>query len=298
VEEYRKIHKLKFEEKIYIFLDEVAYKDSFEQQLKNIHDSQNVKIYASSSSASILKSKKPYLTGRHVTIEVMPLDFTEYLTFKNIVIRRADAHLKDKYFEDYLLCGGMPEYVLRGQDDYLKELVDDIIFKDIASFYNIKKPQILKDFFLLLMERAGKAVSVNKVANILGISVDTAKRYLQMFADTYLIYLVGRYGKTNAKILAPKKVYAADLGVRNLFTGFRDKGSLFENYVYLKIKDKNPCYVYEGGNEIDFLTTNGDLLEVKYHSEFNEKQKRLFDGFKAGSKVVIKNISDLEKYLL
>ena len=40
------------------------------------------------------------------------------------------------------------------------------------------------------MERAGKQISINKVANILSISPDTAKRYLQLFADTYLIYLI------------------------------------------------------------------------------------------------------------
>ncbi|MHB8578968.1 MAG: hypothetical protein ACYDA4_03790 [Ignavibacteriaceae bacterium] len=82
--------------------------------------------------------------------------------------------------------GGIPEYVLKNDVEYLKEIVDDIIKKDIASFYNVKNTQILQDFFLLLMERAGKNLSINKAANILSISPDSAKRYLQMFADSYL----------------------------------------------------------------------------------------------------------------
>ena len=294
VEEYRKVQRLSVKEKIFLFFDEITYQEDFEQQLKNLYDSQKVKIYASSSSSSILKSKKPYLTGRSAVIEILPLDFKEYLLFRQIAISKADRHLLQKYFEDYLQTGGMPEYVLRGDIEYLKELVDDIIYKDIAAFHGIKNPQMLKDFFLLLMERAGKSASINKMANILNISPDTAKRYLEMFADTYLIYLVPRCGKTNERLLSPKKVYAADLGVRTFFTGFRDIGSLFENYVYLKIRRFNPCYVYQDGAEIDFLTEDKTLIEVKYHSKLSDAQKRLFDSYPAKEKMIITGVEDME----
>ena len=66
--------------------------------------------------------------------------------------------------------GGIPEYVLTDNIEYLKELIDDIIQKDIANFYGVKDTQLLKDFFLLLMERSGKIVSINKIAKILNIS--------------------------------------------------------------------------------------------------------------------------------
>ena len=297
VEEFRAIRKISFKEKLYLFLDEIAYKENFEQQLKNLHDSQNVKIYVSSSSASVLKSKKAYLTGRNVIIEILPLDFKEYLRFKKITIAKSDMHLQESYFEDYLKSGGIPEYVLRGDVDYLRDLVDDIIYKDITAFYGIKNPNLLKEYFLLLMERAGKQVSINKMANILKISPDTAKRYLQMFADTYLIYLVSRCGRTNERILSPKKVYAADLGIRTLFTGLRDKGSLFENYVYMRIKHRNPCYVYKDASELDFFTSDKTLIEVKYHSEMTKKQTSIFNEFKADKKIIVKNLRELEKFL-
>ena len=124
--------------------------------------------------------------------------------------------------------GGVPEYVLKQDPEYLKELVDNIINKDIANFYKVKNTGILKDLFLLLMERSGKQVSINKLSKILGTTPDSVKRYLDMFSETYLIYLVPRCGKTNERILSPKKVCCADLGIRNLFTGFKDIGSIFE----------------------------------------------------------------------
>jgi uncharacterized protein len=298
VEEFRTVQKIPIDQKVFLFFDEIAHKDDFELQLKNLYDSQNVKIFASSSSASILRNKKPFLTGRNLVIEIMPLDFSEYLYFKGVTILKRDAHLFEGHFDDYLKTGGLPEYVLHSSDEHLRELVDDIIFKDIAAFHNIKDHGVLKDLFLLFMERAGKAISINKIAHIMSISADSARRYLSMFADTYLIHLVRRWGKTNARILSPQKIYAADLGIRALYTGFRDKGSLFENYVFLKIRDKTPCYVHENGIELDFITSDKDLLEVKYHSEMTEKQKKLFKDFNARRKVVIDSPMALDTFLM
>lgn len=295
ISDYRKIQKLHIEEKVYIFLDEITYKEDFHQQLKNVFDNQNVKLFVSSSSSSILKDKQAFLTGREIVIEVLPLDFDEFLEFKKIKISKKESYLRESYFEEYLKIGGMPEYVLTEDREYLKNLVDDIIYKDIVAFHGIKNAQLIKEYFSLLMERAGKQLSINKIANILGISPDTSKRYLRMFEETYLIYLVSRHGKTNERILSPKKVYAADLGIKNLFTGFRDKGSSFENYVYTLIKHKEPHYIYENSIELDFITSDKTVIEVKYNSDFNEKQKQLFEKFKAKEKIIIKNIHELEQ---
>lgn len=294
VDEFRKIHRLSIDQKVYLFFDEITYKKEFEIQLKNLYDYQNVKIFASSSSSSFLKNKKPYLTGRSKILEILPLDFSEFLLFKKIKITKSNNHLIESYFNDYLKIGGIPEYVLREDIEYLKELVDDIIFKDIAVFHNVKQTQILKDFFLLLMERSGKVVSINKIANILKISPDTARRYLDMFVETYLIYVIPRFGKTNERILSPKKLYSSDLGIRTLFTGFRDVGSLFENYVYLLIKHLSPCYYYKDGIELDFITDNNILIEVKYFQELTKLQRKLFDNVDAKKKIIITNIKELD----
>jgi len=176
-------------------------------------------------------------------------------------------------------------------------VIDDIIFKDIKDIYGVKDSQMLKDFFLLLMERGGKVVSINKLAKILQISPDTASRYLNMFVDTFLIYLVPRHGTTNEQILAPKKLYVADLGIRTLFTGLRDKGSLFENYVFNMISKYHPKYVYDEQNEIDFIIDKKYLIEVKYMIEMLGKQKEFFDNYPIEKKYVVTNLAQLETLL-
>ncbi|WP_267257233.1 DUF4143 domain-containing protein [Coxiella endosymbiont of Ornithodoros maritimus] len=87
---------------------------------------------------------------------------------------------------------------------------------------------------------------------------------MAIFEEIYLIWLVPQFGKTNETLLSPKKVYATDIGMRNIIVGFRDRGTIFENIVFIKIKNKDSQYVSTAGQEIDFFV-NGTLIEVKYH---------------------------------
>ena len=42
IREYRKIHNVRLKEKIYLFLDEIAYRDNIHQEMKNLYDMENV----------------------------------------------------------------------------------------------------------------------------------------------------------------------------------------------------------------------------------------------------------------
>ena len=295
INEFRKVHKIKIEEKIYLFLDEVTYKEDFHVQLKNIYDTQNTKIFVASSSASMLRDKKASLTGRAITLEIKPLDLEEYLYFKEITIKKRDKQLYKSHFLEYCKVGGLPENVLNPNREYLMNLVDDIIQKDITAFHGIKNHQIVRDYFTLLMERSGKQLSINKIGKILGISPDTSKRYLTFFESTYLIHLLPRWGKTNQKLLSPKKIYASDLGIKYMFMGERDLGSYFENYIYLLLRNKKTLYyLYENTTEIDFITEDKILIESKFYAELNKKQETLFNEYPASKKLVIDSVEMLD----
>ena len=289
--EYRKIHKFSSEKKVYLFFDEVTSKESYKQEFKNFYDLENVKIFASSSSASLLRDKNAYLTGRQRILEVMPLDFDEYLQFKEVSIKKADSHLLESYFEEYMQDGGMPEYVLTGDVSYLQNLIDNIIYKDIIAHNHIRNNKVVEDFYKLLVERSGKQLSLNKIANIIDISVDSAKRYFGYFEETYLIYSIEKFGKLNERLKSPKKIYASDVGLRNVVTGYRDKGAIYENLIFLKIKQHNPSYLYVDGIELDFITQSGQLIEAKYNSQLNIKQQKLFDSFDAKEKIIVNGVN-------
>jgi len=247
VREYRRIHALRIEERVYLFLDEVAYRKDIHQELKNLYDSENAKIFASASSASILRDTHAMLTGRSRIMEVLPLDFRN--TWLSGGSKRCDPRPISWNAISRNICkrghAGARSY---GDVSYLDSLLEGVIFKDIMAVHGVRDVTSLRDFFRLLMERAGKQFTINKASRVIGVSVDTVRRYLEYFTQAYLVYTIERCGKLNERLRAPKKLYAADLGLRNLVTGFRDKGAILENLVFLKIKDAKPCYVYQGGS--------------------------------------------------
>lgn len=290
IEEYRKIHKKSRDDFFYLFLDEITCKKDFSLELKSLYDNDNIKIICSSSIATLMYDKKAYLTGRIKTIEIMPLTFQEFLEFKDIKIYKADKSKLKAYFEDYMKLGGIPKYVETEDKDYLKELVNSIIYKDIISQYNVSDEKVIKELFILLCERVGKPVSYNKLSNILNISVNSVKRYVSYFEKAYLFYSVDRWSKSfNENITSPKKVYVGDVGIKNMITGFRDLGASYENLVFLKIKNEEPRYFLENKIEIDFRTKEC-LIEAKYGLKLNEKQKELFDRIKIKKKIIAKDV--------
>jgi len=191
--------------------------------------------------------------------------------------------------------GGMPEYVLTEDVEYLNQLLQTIISKDVIIPHRISDERVIKDLLKLLCERVGKKISYNKIAKILGISLDSVRRYISYLEEVYLFYTVDRCGKTNERITAPKKIYVGDVGFKNIITGFRDTGSIYENLVFLKIKHENPCYVYIDKTELDFKF-NKNIIEAKYNSPLPENQKALLSKFKKeGFKV---KIADGYKFFL
>jgi len=286
IEEFRKIHKKSSSDFFYLFLDEVSSRENFEQELKSIYDNENIKVICSSSIATLMRDKKARLTGRTKTIEIMPLDFQEFLIFKEAKITKSDNAKLESYFRDYLKIGGVPHYVLTEDKSYLNELIESVIYKDIIAYHKITAEKTIKELFVLLCKRVGKPMSYNKIAEILKISVDSAKRFIGYFEKAYLFYMVDRYSKSlNEKITSPKKIYIGDIGIKNLITGLKDLGASYENLIFLKIKNKNPSYYLKNSIEIDFITKDS-LIEAKYKQELNKNQQELFDSIKIKNKII------------
>lgn len=278
--EHRKIHGHPRDRRLYLFLDEVMYADSPMAWLKVMHDSENVKVIATSSSATI-RDEKAHLTGRHSTIEILPLDLSEFLLFRGVTIPPSEPYLLEHEFEEYLRIGGMPEYVLTGNPQVLIDLVNDIITKDIAAIHNIRDRQKLEELFFLLCERVGRRVTYAKLARMLKVTEVTLSSYVSHMVGTGLIYIVYKATRnSNERITSPKKVYVADVGIRNVIVGDRGKGAQFENVVYMMLKDKVKGYIERKGVELDFLLDDG-AVECKYGTLLTPEQERLAKRYKA-----------------
>lgn len=276
IDEVRWYLKLRTQDPLVMIFDEITYMLDYHQQLKNIADLWYTKVIALSSQSSVLHDQKAFLTWRTSTIEVFPLNFNEYLTFRWLDIWPADRHLRKEYFEEYMRDGGIPEYILTKNPEVIKEIVQDIINKDILIAHNVREKQVVKDLFLLLLERNGKQMSLTKIKNILWISIETLSRYMAYFEESYLFSQVQRDGKINERIRNAKKRYIADTWIKHVMTWWRDIWFAYETVCFNARRQKTKIiyYRYSSDTEID-RSINWKLYESKYGQALSDAQKKV-----------------------
>lgn len=274
IKEHRKLHLLDRSKKLYLFFDEVQYLKNWEQEIKAVIDSENVKIFLSGSASTEIFQKTPALTGRYEKMRINPLDFGEFLNFKNVSIFPSEEYKYEGYMENYLLSGGYPEYVLKGENNYFSDLLEAIIFKDIVYAHNVKNPDIIRDLLLLLSDRNGHQSSFTKLGKILGITTDTAKEYVNFIKQTFIVEEIERFSTSRSKkIYSAKKFYFQDCGLLRSISNKFNFGSAAESVLYKFLSEKYTVnFYYENKKEVDFIFSekNGNIALVE--SKFIQKQ--------------------------
>lgn len=273
VDSFYSLYPENYEKKCYLFLDEIQSVDGWPLVIRRLHDSKNVEIFLTGSSAKLLsKEIATNLRGRSLAIEIWPYSFSEFIRAKNSVIDRNlyDMKTKDKLtqlFHHYLSEGGFPE-VISFQADIrqktLQEYIDIVIYRDILERHNIKNPTLIKYMISSMIHNVGKPFSINKFYNDVRsrgykIGKDIIYEYADHIEDAYLAFSISLYDRSIRKIQAnPKKLYAIDPGmVRALIMDYEtDLGRLFENIIFLELK-RLGCsvsyYFTSERYEIDFL---------------------------------------------
>jgi len=227
------------------------------------------------------------------------LSFPEYLQFRGLSPSLSEDYKYESLAEEYLSLGGYPEQVLQPSQEYLLNLLDDILARDLTRLHSLKKPFLLKELLRLIAAAAGSRTSFNKLAKVLGISVDTVKEYIGYFEMAFLIKSVEKWTTSwSEKIYAQKKIYLWDLGVKSLFTGSGDLGSKAENAVLIELLRSGISggYFAESEREVDFVmgTAESPLpLEVKYLESFDWQDKRF-----AGLRLFLKRFPATRKALV
>ena len=271
VDSFRRICSLKHDEHVYLFLDEVHFKENYEQELKNLYDMGHSKIYASGSASLDIIMKSPYLTGRQRIIRVSPLSFAEYLEFMGKEISMADRHLYPALAREYVETGGMPEFVQTRDPNVLQSLLDSILYRDIAGRHDLRSRESLKDILLFVAQSVSTPVSVRKIARILGIKDETVRKILDLFVEAGLIHIIEKEGKLSERKVSPKKLYLADTGLFTVLTENINVGARVENMVYLTLaKSGNVRYYRIGRDEVDFVLGK-KVFESKYRNDIREE---------------------------
>ncbi|NMB68850.1 MAG: ATP-binding protein [Chloroflexi bacterium] len=235
------------------------------------------KFYVTGSNASLLSRELgTRLTGRYVPVELFPFSFREFLQIRQSAVPDL-GHLTtlekarlQKSLDDYLQLGGIPDALNYPGLNILRTLYDDVLYRDIATRYQLSGVQPLREIAFWLISNPAGMVNFNKLKSQFQLgSVNTVRAYIEYMENSWLLFTTRVYDYSlKRQQIAPKKIYCIDTGLVNS-VGFNfspNSGKLLENLVFLTLRRQTrEIYYYStpGGYEVDFyLPEQRQLIQV------------------------------------
>lgn len=248
-----------------LVIDEAQAIPEIGKILKLIVDNiEGIRVIVTGSSAFDLAnlSGEP-LTGRAYFHELYPISQQELMEQENALQTLQNL-------EDRLIYGSYPELwnlpFSVTKAEYLKELLNTYLLKDIIAFEGIRNSSKIRDLLRLIAFQIGKEVSMDELGKQLQLSRNTVEKYLDLCSKVFIIKKLEAFSSNLRKeITKSSRWYFWDLGIRNaLINDFRpltlrtDKGELWENYLI--------------SERLKFLKYNGNLAETYFWRTYDQQE--------------------------
>ncbi len=298
-----------------VVLDEAQFVPDIGLILKIIADHlPEVQVIATgSSSFELAQRSSEALTGRALTFTLFPFSYEELGQLYRPSERRAQLDI-------LLRFGSYPEIIQAGVKD-AQLLLDDLssryLYKDIFTFENLRKPEVIHQLLQLLAFQIGSEVSYHELANTLKVNERTVARYIDLLEKAFVIFRLSPLSRNLRKeVSKKKKIYFYDIGIRNSIiqqyqpTKLRpDRGALWENFLitermkHLQSHLKAPNRYFwrtHDQQEIDYLEEAGGQLrgfEFKWQVKKKKTPPSFSDAY-PNAEVQWIDSSNFESFLL
>lgn len=257
------------------YLDEVQLIEGWEHFVDRLYSHHN-KVFITGSNAHLLsKELGTLLTGRHLTQELWPMSLTEFMELRNETWQKEDLYTtagKAKLVNlqnAYLREGGFPQYLQTKNPRYLKELYNDIIYRDIVARHKLSSDRQIREMAYYLASNFTHRFTYLSVAKATGIkSSETVQDYIRYLEEAYLVGVLTKYDyKVGEQLKSPKKIYFIDNGlvVQIGFTFSGNMGPRLENAVYVELRRREQeAFYYHDKQECDFVVRENALITKAY----------------------------------
>ncbi len=251
----------------YIFLDEIQNVKGFEKIIESYRNENNYSIFITGSNSYLLSGELiTKLTGRKIEIEMLPLNFYEYIDMKKFLNIQLKDSIYDE-FEQYIREGGFPGALNYNNEQdrklYVQNILDDIFIKDIKVNQKIKNSEIFKNIQRYIINNFGSMISANSIKkyyNSININIDvrTIEKYINLLCNAKILYPCNTFDiKSKISLSGEKKYYLADLSIYFLYNtdNIVNYGPVLENILhnYLISKGYSLSVGKIGKLEIDFI---------------------------------------------
>ena len=247
----------------------------------------NLKVIVTGSSIfDLSKEIGEPLTGRKKTLKLFPLSQIELSKVEDLMKTKSSL-------EGRLIFGSYPEVItansIQEKSEYLREITNDYLFKDLLSFEGLKKSKKIADLLRLIAFQVGKELSLSELGKSLGLNKITIEKYLDILEQAFIIINIRGFSRNLRKeVTKTSRYYFYDNGVRNALINnfnalsFRDDiGSIWENYLvverikkqeYKELHANNYFWRTYDQKEIDWVEERDGFLRG---FEFKWKEKKV-----------------------
>jgi len=236
------------------------------------------------------------LTGRFYSYQLYPFSLYELKQiYSEIEVNRL--------LERFLRLGLYPEITKLGEQEAQKQIsliANNYLFKDIFTFQEVRNPEVLTKLTQMLALQLGNEVSLDELANGLGVSIETVERYIILLERAFVIFRLPAFSRNlRTEIKKSRKIYFYDCGIRNaLIRNFNslnlrsDVGALWENFCITERikanqrKDLSPNQYFwrtYSQKEIDYLEERDGMLfafEFKWNKKKTKPPKEFLNAYK------------------
>lgn len=290
------------DEEVYVLIDEIQYLDNPSSFLKIIADHyKDIHLIVSGSSTFDIKTKfTNSLAGRTTDFEIFPLDFEEFLEFKETGLTLSKVSspsgiddLKRLYLE-FILYGGYPWVVLESDVEkkkaYLLQVIDTYVRKDIRDLAKVEDITKFNNMLRILASQSGQLLNVPSLSRETTLSVPTIQKYLSILEETFVFKRVSPYSKSpSVEITKNPKIFFYDSGLATLlwFGSFQETvlGSVLETNIFstlVKIYGRQNIHFWrtKAQQEIDFILEKDDgILPIEVKTNFGQFSSRIVESF-------------------
>lgn len=263
-----------------VFLDEVQEAPEWQRLVRSLLDGGRVVCLTGSNASLLGRELGARLTGRHLSFEVFPFSYPEYLGYTR---REPGADSLRAYLDD----GGFPAFLRERSPLILQELLRDVVQRDIAQRHRLRETRHVMNLALFLLANTGRPLSMQSLKKGLAIpSLGQVSRYLEFLQDAYLLFALPKFSASfKQRVVAPNKYYAVDNGLRraNSPQAHPDLGHRLENAVYLALRRLGGPLAYAGEKDLwecDFVT---DAMAIQVCAELTPfNRRREVEGIRRG----------------
>lgn len=247
-----------------LFFDEIQLVEGWEMYVRQKLDEGYRVIITGSNATLMSKELGTKLTGRHISQELFPFSYHEFLTFRSLTPSAESLGM-------YMCLGGFPEYLKTGDEEQMATLFDDVLIRDIVARFGIKDIKSLQRLASYLFSNIGHRITATRLKQPLAIgATSTVLSWFSHLELSYLVFFMPMFShSTKAQLINARKVYAVDPGMVDLISSAmtEDKGQKLENLIFLHLRrNYRDLYYFDGKGECDFVAmkhgTVSELVQV------------------------------------